>query len=115
MARHKENLIDSKAKYTEYIAYFVIYNISSKNLIMPPRRFDHVARSSVPIAVATLLSGLYRDALQAKPRNFKTPRRDERNQAVRIRFANGENTIDLAKAFGISRKRVYQIIHGQRK
>jgi Mor family transcriptional regulator len=53
--------------------------------------------------------------LQPKPQNFKTPRREERNQAIRTRFANGENTIDLAKAFGISRKRVYQIIHGQRK
>jgi Mor family transcriptional regulator len=58
---------------------------------------------------------LYRDVLQSKPRNFKVPRREERNQAVSTRFANGENTIDLAKAFGISRKRVYQIIHGQRK
>ena len=77
--------------------------------------FSRAARSTVPIAVATLLSWLYKDTLQPKPRNFKVPRREEWNQAIRTRFTNGENTLDLAKAFGISRKRVYQIIHGQRK
>jgi len=82
---------------------------------MPPRGYDHVARSSISTAVDTLISWLYRDSLQSKPRNYKAPRREERNQAIRSRFAQGENTIDLANAFGISRKRVYQIIHGQRK
>ena len=82
---------------------------------MPLRGYDHVARSTIRIAVATLLSWLHKDTLHAKPRNFKLPRRDERNQAIRTRFAHGENAIDLAKAFGISRKGVYQIIHGQRK
>lgn len=82
---------------------------------MPPRGFQHLARSTIPVAVAALLARLYRNTLQAKPQNFKTLREDERNEAIRARFASGENTIDLAKAFGISRKRVYQIIHGQRK
>ena len=82
---------------------------------MPLWGYDHVARSTVPIAGVALLSWLYKDTLQPKPRNFKVPRREERNQAIRARFAHGQNSIDLAKAFGISRKRVYQIIHGQRK
>ena len=82
---------------------------------VPLRGFQHVARSNISLAVSALLSRLYADSLQPKPRNFKTRPQSDRNQVIRNRFANGENTTDLAIAFGISRKRVYQIIHGQRK
>jgi hypothetical protein len=75
-----------------------------------------MARSiSVPTAVSALLLRLYRDSAPSKPRKFKNKSKDDRNNAIRIRFANGENLIDLAEFFNISSQRVYQIIHGHRK
>ena len=74
-----------------------------------------MARSTASSAAATLLGCLYKNAPRPEPQNYKVRKRDERNQAIRQRFANGEDAGSLAAGYGISLKRIYQIIHGQRK
>ena len=44
-----------------------------------------------------------------------TPSRHERNRRIRARYAQGEITVSLAKAFGISQQRASQILRGKRK
>ena len=73
-----------------------------------------MARSNSSIAAATLLSYLYHGIPRPQPQNYKVRRLADRNGEIRIRFAEGEDSIDLAREYGISRKRIYQIIHGQR-
>ena len=74
-----------------------------------------MARSTASSAAAILLAQLYQNEPLPKPQNYKIRRRDERNQAIRQRFAQGEDADTLAAGYGISLKRIYQIIHGQRK
>ena len=74
-----------------------------------------MARSTISAAAAVLLSSLYHNMPRPEPQNYKIRKRDERNQAIRLRFANGEEADRLATTYGISLKRIYQIIHGQRK
>ena len=74
-----------------------------------------MARSNPSSAAETLLSYLYHDIPRPQPRNFKVRQLFDRNQEIRSRFTQGEDSIELAKEYRISRKRIYQIIHGQRK
>ena len=74
-----------------------------------------MARSTTSSAAAILLSQLYDGLPRPKPQNYKVRRLGDRNQEIRSRFAQGTDTIQLAKEYGISRKRVYQILHGNRK
>jgi Mor family transcriptional regulator len=60
-----------------------------------------------------LLSWLSKGFPQPKTYNFKVRKQIERNETIRRRFANGEDTITLAQEYGMSRKRIYQIIRGQ--
>ncbi|MFC1959251.1 helix-turn-helix domain-containing protein [Chloroflexota bacterium] len=39
----------------------------------------------------------------------------ERNQAIRARYKTGESLSDLARLFGLSPQRVYQIVRGKHK
>ncbi len=43
------------------------------------------------------------------------PKKRDRNAEIRQRKADGESVPDLAKAFNISKGRVYQILKGKRK
>ena len=74
-----------------------------------------MARSNISLAAETLLSYLYHGIPRPNPQNYKVRRLSDRNREIRSRFAQGEDSIDLAKKYSISRKRVYQIIHGKRK
>ena len=74
-----------------------------------------MARSTISTAAAILLSSLYHNTPRPEPQNYKIRKRDERNRAIRQRFAQGEEAGSLAANYGISLKRIYQIIHGQRK
>ncbi|HVO43439.1 MAG TPA: hypothetical protein VMT34_12490 [Aggregatilineales bacterium] len=74
-----------------------------------------MARSNTSSAAAILLSRLYDSIPRPKPQNYKVRRLADRNQEIRARFAEGADTIELANNYGISRKRVYQILHGKRK
>ena len=73
-----------------------------------------MARSTISAAAAVLLSSLYLNTPRPEPQNYKIRKRDERNQAIRLQFANGEEANHLATTYGISLKRIYQILHGQR-
>ncbi len=74
-----------------------------------------MARSTASSAAAILLAGLYQNAPRPEPQNYKIRKRTERNQAIRQRFDKGEDAGSLAAGYGISLKRIYQIIHGRRK
>ena len=74
-----------------------------------------MARSTTSDAAAILLSQLYDGIPHPKPQNYKVRRLADRNQEIRARVADGADTVELAKEYGISRKRVYQILHGKRK
>ena len=43
------------------------------------------------------------------------PKKQSRNDEIRQRYADGESVPDLAKHFGISKTRIYQIPKGKRK
>ena len=73
-----------------------------------------MARSNISLAAETLLYYLYHGIPRPQPQNYKVRRLSDRNREVRSRFAAGEDSIDLAKEYGVSRKRIYQIIHGKR-
>ena len=74
-----------------------------------------MARSTASGAAATLLAWLYQNVPRPEPQNYRIRKRTERNRAIRLRFANGEDAGSLAADFGISLKRIYQIVHGRRK
>jgi hypothetical protein len=74
-----------------------------------------MARSTVSSAAATLLAWLYRDAPPPEPQDYKARTLAIRNREIRQRFANGEDARSLTNEYGISLKRIYQIIHRRRK
>ncbi len=49
------------------------------------------------------------------PISGETPRKNERNEEIRKRYAEGESIPELAKACGLSNARVHQILHGRRR
>ena len=49
------------------------------------------------------------------PISNETPRKIERNAAIRVQFASGMSVPDLAKLHGISEQRVHQILHNRRR
>ena len=55
-----------------------------------------MARSTASSAAAILLACLYQNALRPEPKNYKIRKREERNQDIRQRFANGEDAGSLA-------------------
>lgn len=67
--------------------------------------------SRVQVAVASVLKLLYPTA----PQPDKRSNLNERNQAIRERYAAGESLSQLARTFGISFQRVQQIIKHRRK
>lgn len=74
-----------------------------------------MALSNASLAAETLLSYLYHGIPRPEPQNYKVRRLSDRNTEIRSRFAMSEDSTDLASEYGMSRKRVCQIIHGQRK
>ncbi|MCC7208173.1 MAG: recombinase family protein [Anaerolineae bacterium] len=56
------------------------------------------------------------DTLPAATADYYGPHpKAQRNELIRQRYANGENIPKLAIAFDLSRARIHQILHGQRK
>jgi len=62
-------------------------------------------------AVAYILARL--NAQPSPPDPSLTTR--ERNIIIRARYAAGDSQAELARLFGISYQRVYQIVHGKRR
>ena len=53
--------------------------------------------------------------LPTSPVSDGTPKKCDRNAAIRARYQQGETVATLATVFGISEQRVAQILRGQRK
>jgi hypothetical protein len=72
--------------------------------------------SSLEFAVARILALLYKGIqLPHKPKSGKTPREAARNAEMQEKYATGMSVPALAKEYGISASRVYQILGGKRK
>jgi Mor family transcriptional regulator len=57
----------------------------------------------------------FNSAQQYTPKPIGTSRKTDRNRAIVERYKAGELAVDLAKEYGISDKRLYQILKGRRK
>ncbi len=56
------------------------------------------------------------DTLPAATSDYYGPHpKAQRNELIRQRYTNGESIPKLAIAFDLSRARIHQILHGQRK
>ncbi|MBL1138211.1 MAG: hypothetical protein D8M56_23145 [Chloroflexi bacterium] len=63
-----------------------------------------------------MLQWVYRDQpLPQEPINNSTPQESSRNQLVENLYQSGVSVPALAKQFGISKARVYQILKDRRK
>jgi DNA invertase Pin-like site-specific DNA recombinase len=67
-------------------------------------------------AVASLVKRLYPGAPPSSTaQSPRTRKKRNRNADIRARYAQGVSVPDLAKEYGISRNRVYQILREKRK
>ncbi len=74
-----------------------------------------MARGKRSNARVVLLSWLYRGFADAIPQNFRIRKRAQRNAEIRLKSANGRDAASLATDYGVSVKRIYQIIGQQQK
>ena len=71
---------------------------------------------SLEAAIQTILTRLYAGfSFPDKPINQNHVKKSARNTEIRTRFAAGEGLSDLAREYGLTPQRVYQIVHGKRK
>ncbi|MBN1285618.1 MAG: LysM peptidoglycan-binding domain-containing protein [Anaerolineae bacterium] len=83
---------------------------------MPPRSFLPRPFTCLEDAARCTLSHLYSEKPPPRaPVTNKSPKKSARNEEICARHAAGETLSDLAKAYGISVQRVWQIVHGNRK
>jgi hypothetical protein len=74
--------------------------------------FGNISSATPSHAVAVILRQLYKDQpLPAKPINDIPPLKAEPNQEIYDRYMTGVGTADLAEEFGISVRRVNNLIH----
>ena len=67
-------------------------------------------------AVSALVNRLYPGSpISSTPLSPNTPKKANRNAEIRALYAAGMSVPDLAKEYGISKNRVYQILRGKRK
>ncbi len=67
-------------------------------------------------AISSLVSRLYINLpVPTTPQSQATPKQVNRNAEIRDRYQTGTSVPDLAGEYGISTKRVYQILRGKRK
>ncbi|HMN11322.1 MAG TPA: helix-turn-helix domain-containing protein [Bellilinea sp.] len=67
-------------------------------------------------AVFYLVNRLYPGLPEpASPQSQGTPKQIDRNAEIRALYAQGMSVPELAKRYGISKNRVYQVLRGKRK
>lgn len=67
-------------------------------------------------AVSALVNRLYPGSPPpSAPQSQDTLKKADRNAEIRAWYASGMSVPDLAKEYGISKNRVYQILRGKRK
>ncbi|MBE2271230.1 MAG: helix-turn-helix domain-containing protein [Anaerolinea sp.] len=82
---------------------------------MPHMEFDLTSVHIVEQASMFLIAILYcNEGISPPLVNNKIQKESQRNQEICERYEAGEGVQDLAKAFGISDKRVYQVLRDTR-
>jgi Mor family transcriptional regulator len=71
---------------------------------------------SLEEAISSLVNRLYFGLSKpTSPQSQGTPKLIDRNAEIRALYAQGMSVPELAKKYGISKNRVYQILRGKRK
>jgi len=71
---------------------------------------------SLENAISSLVTRLYIGLpVPITPQSQATPKQVDRNAEIRDKYEAGTIVPDLAREYGISTKRVYQILRGKRK
>ena len=78
---------------------------------MPPRSFDTISVSHLDEAMGRLVWRLYMGRIaQSTPITDKTAIKSRRNHRIQALYEAGEGLSELARVYGISKQRVWQII-----
>jgi hypothetical protein len=72
----------------------------------------HTLETAIQLILTRLYAGF---VLPHKPVTQKQPRKIERNAEIIARHAAGEGLSNLAREFGLTPQRVYQIVHRKRR
>lgn len=72
---------------------------------------EDISRFNISRAAAITIARLY----PSVPESIVSPIKTERKNEIRRLYADGVSIVELARAFGISKQRVDQIIKGKRK
>ncbi len=92
---------------------FPLQDLSRKGM-MPPQGYDLTACLTPLQAVHRVLARLYQGlSLPTSLRPYSTQKQVNRNEEIRQRYAAGESLGDLAKAYGLSKQRIHQIVSEQ--
>ena len=79
---------------------------------MLPLGFNTPLRTLRETAMEVILQSCYElTPLAAQPINHHTPLQPERNEEIRRRYAAGETGAKLAREYGLSKSRIFRIIH----
>ena len=78
---------------------------------MPPRSIDTISVSYLDEAMDRLVWRLYKGRIaQTIPITDKIAAKRHRNRHIRARYEAGEGLSELARIYGISKQRVWQIV-----
>ena len=78
---------------------------------MPPRSIDTISVSHLDEAMDRLVWHLYMGRIvRSTPITDKTAIKSRRNHHIRARYEAGEGLSELARGYGISKQRVWQIV-----
>ena len=82
-----------------------------------PQLMDYLVKrmSALDYDMKAFLRELYNFRAAPKEPQSDVVKKPKRNAEIRQRYEEGESVPDLAKAFGISKPRIYQILKGRRK
>ena len=81
---------------------------------MPPRSSDTISVSHLDEAMDRLVWRLYMGRIaRSMPITDKTAIKGRRNHQIRARYEAGEGLSELARIYGISKQRVWQLVRSR--
>jgi Mor family transcriptional regulator len=82
-----------------------------------PERFEYAAGSlpSIKDAMQFILQLIYSDSQKIEKPEFKTSEKRERNAEIYRRYLAGEDSMVLSRMYGLSNRRIRNIIEKERK